>query len=140
MALKHCKIIDLKEVADKRGKLIVIEGKKHVPFEIRRVFYIYDVPSGKVRGGHAHKRLEELLIAVHGSFDAIVDDGHRTKSFHLNRRDRGLYVPPLTWRVLENFSPESVCLVLASDHYRKSDDVEDRGKFDEMVERSANTT
>jgi hypothetical protein len=116
-----CRIVELPKISDPRGNLTFVEGGHHVPFEIKRVYYLYDVPGGAERGGHSHKELHQLLIAMSGSFDVLVDDGYRKKRVHLNRSYYGLYIPPLIWRELENFSSGSVCLVLASEHFRESD-------------------
>jgi hypothetical protein len=121
MSLKLCKIIDLPKISDPRGNLTFIEGNQHIPFEIRRVYYLYDVPGGAERGGHAHKELSQLIIAMSGSFDVILDDGNEKKRFHLNRSYQGLYVCPMIWRELDNFSSGSVCMVLASNIYEESD-------------------
>ena len=106
---------------DPRGNLTFIEAGGHVPFDIRRVYYLYDVPGGASRGGHAHKELSQLMIAMSGSFDVILDDGLTSKRVHLNRSYYGLYICPMVWRELDNFSSGSVCLVLASNHYSESD-------------------
>ncbi len=121
MKLADCKIIELPKIADPRGNLTFIEGNSHIPFEIRRVYYLYDVPGGAERGGHAHKALHQLIIAMSGSFDVILDDGSEKKRFHLNRSYQGLYVCPMMWRELDNFSSGSVCMVLASNIYEESD-------------------
>lgn len=121
MSLKLCKIIDLPKISDPRGNLTFIEGNQHIPFEIRRVYYLYDVPGGAERGGHAHKELSQLIIAMSGSFDVILDDGNERKRFHLNRSYQGLYICPMVWRELDNFSSGSVCMVLASNIYDESD-------------------
>jgi hypothetical protein len=123
-----CRIIELPRIPDPRGNLTFIEGQSHVPFDIQRVFYLYDVPGGEARGGHAHRELEQLIIAAAGSFDVIVDNGSEHERFSLNRSYYGLYVPRMTWTHLENFSSGSVSLVLASlpydeaDYYRHYDD------------------
>jgi hypothetical protein len=124
-----CRIIDLPRVADPRGNLTFIESSAQVPFDIARVYYLYDVPGGESRGGHAHRELEQLIIAAAGSFDVIVDDGTETARFHLNRSYYGLYVPRLTWRELGNFSSGSVCLVLASQPYSEDDYYRDYDDF-----------
>ena len=112
MLIQDCRIIELPKITERRGNLTFIEGGRHVPFEIRRVYYLYDVPGGAERGGHAHKALHQLIIAMSGSFDVILDDGHEKKRFHLNRSYYGLYVCPMIWRELDNFSSGSVCVVL----------------------------
>jgi len=125
--LEHCRLVDLPKISDPRGNLTFIEGNQHIPFEIKRVYYTYDVPGGSDRGAHAHKRLHQLIIAMSGSFDVVLDDGFEKKRFHLNRSYFGLYVCPMMWRELDNFSSGSVCLVLASelfdpdDYYRDYD-------------------
>jgi glyoxylate utilization-related uncharacterized protein len=116
-----CRIVELPRITDPRGNLTFIEGEQHIPFAVRRVFYLYDVPGGESRGGHAHRELEQLVIAVNGSFDVIVDDGADHDRFSLNRSYYGLYVPPMTWTHLENFSSGSVSLVLASREYEEAD-------------------
>jgi hypothetical protein len=123
--------IELETIVDPRGKLTFIEGGRHVPFAIRRAYWIYDVPGGELRGGHAYRELEELIIAVSGSFDVALDDGATTDVVGLNRSYHGLYVPPMTWRQLENFSTNSVCLVLASGPYDEADYIRDRESFAE---------
>lgn len=128
MSLELCRIIDLPKITDPRGNLTFIEGGSHVPFDIQRVYYLYDVPGGSERGGHAHKALSQLIIAMSGSFDVVLDDGHRKMRYHLNRSYYGLYVCPMIWRELDNFSSGSVCMVIASnlydeaDYYRNYDD------------------
>lgn len=116
-----CQLIDLPVVHDPRGNLTFIENGEHIPFAIKRVYYLYDVPGGAERGGHAHKALHQLVIAVSGSFDVHLDDGTNKTSFHLNRANFGLYVPPMMWREIDNFSGGSVCLVLASELYDEQD-------------------
>jgi hypothetical protein len=120
MALADCRLIDLPKVSDARGNLTFIEAKRHVPFDIRRVFYLYDVPGGSTRAGHALKTCEQLIVSVSGAFDVVLDDGRAKQRFHLNRSHYGLYVTSLTWRELDNFSSSSVCLVLASEPFEES--------------------
>jgi hypothetical protein len=114
-------MIDLPKVADPRGNLTFLEGGKHIPFEIKRVFYLYDVPGGAERGGHALKTCEQFLIAMSGSFDVIVYDGKENKRIHMNRSYNGLYLPPMVWREMDNFSSGSVCLALASQPYNEAE-------------------
>lgn len=128
MTLENCKLIDLPKITDPRGNLSVIEGGIHIPFDIKRVYYLYDVPGGSARAGHGHKELQQLIVAMSGSFDVIVDDGFARKKFHLNRSYYGLYIPKMMWREVDNFSSGGVCLVLAStmydplDYYHNYDD------------------
>jgi WxcM-like, C-terminal len=110
-------LVDLPRVDDPRGNLSFLEGKRHLPFDIRRVFYLYDVPGGASRAGHALKTCHQFLIAISGAFDVTADDGTERKKYHLNRSYFGLYLPPLIWREIDNFSSGSVCLVLASEPY-----------------------
>ena len=124
-----CRIVDLPRITDPRGNLTFVEGGGQLPFDIARVYYLYDVPGGESRGGHAHRDLQQLIIAAAGSFDVIVDDGAGTARFHLNRSYYGLMVPRLTWRELGNFSSGSVCLVLASQRYEEDDYFRDYDGF-----------
>lgn len=121
MPITNCKLLELPKISDPRGNLTFIEGGRHVPFEIKRVFYLYDVPGGADRGGHALKVCDQLLIALSGSFDVILNDGEEKRRIHLNRSYQGLYIPPLIWREMDNFSSGSVCLVLASATYSEGD-------------------
>lgn len=132
-----CRLIDLPVITDRRGNLTFIEGNMHIPFEIKRVYYLYDVPGGADRGGHAHKELQQFIIAMSGSFDIVLDDGYRKKRVHLNRSYYGLYIHTMVWRELDNFSSGSVCLVLASTHYDESDYYRDYDAFLEAVKREA---
>lgn len=116
-----CRVIELPKIVDARGNLTFIEGGRHMPFDVRRVYYLYDVPGGAERGAHAHKDLRQLIISVSGSFDVGLDDGATRRTFHLNRPYQALYVCPMIWRDLENFSSGSVCLVLASNAYSEDD-------------------
>lgn len=129
MELASCRLINLPRIHDLRGNLTFIESGRHVPFEIRRVYYLYDVPGGAERGGHAHKKLHQFLVAMSGSFDVILDDGRRKKRFHLNRSYFGLYICPMIWRELDNFSSGSVCMVLASNIYDEADYYRDYSEF-----------
>ena len=128
-ALARCTLLDLPVIEDRRGNLTFIEGGKHVPFGIQRVYYLYDVPGGESRAGHAHRKLEQLLIAASGSFDILVDDGAEQKLFTLNRSYFGLYIPPMIWREILNFSSGAVCLALASLPYDESDYFRDYEEF-----------
>ena len=121
MSLSDCRIINLPKITDPRGNLTFLEGERHVPFEIKRVFYLYDVPGGAERGGHALKRCRQFLIAMSGSFDVILKDGREERRIHLNRSYYGLIIPPMIWREMDNFSSGSVCLVLASHGYDEAD-------------------
>ena len=122
-------MVSLPKISDPRGNLTFIESGNHVPFEIQRVYYLYDVPGGSERGGHAHKGLHQLIIAMSGSFDVVLDDGANKKRVHLSRSYNGLYVCPMIWRELDNFSSGSVCLVLASNKYDKKDYYRDYAEF-----------
>jgi hypothetical protein len=121
MSITDCKIIELPRIADPRGNLTAIEARRDVAFEIKRVYYLYDVPGGASRAGHGHKTLQQLIIAMSGSFDVLLDDGTTREKYHLNRSYYGLYVAPMMWREIDNFSSGSVCMVLASDHYYEAD-------------------
>ncbi|MET0268302.1 MAG: FdtA/QdtA family cupin domain-containing protein [Duganella sp.] len=127
--MDQCRLIDLPPHHDPRGNLSVVEGGIHVPFDIRRVYYLYDVPGGSSRAGHGHIELQQLFIAMSGSFDVIVDDGYQRKKFQLNRSYHGLYVPGMMWREVENFSSGGVCLVLASTLYDPADYYHDYDEF-----------
>lgn len=120
MNITDCRLIDLPRIPDARGNLTFIEGGHHIPFEIQRIFYLYDVPGGAERAGHALKTCQQFLIAMSGSFDVILKDGTRRKRFHMNRSYFGLYVPSLIWRELENFSSGAVCVALASERYSEA--------------------
>ena len=133
MSLNDCIILELPKVEDTRGNLTFIESNRHIPFNIQRVYYLYDVPGGSNRGGHAHKLLQQFIVAMSGSFDIVLDDGDQQKRFHLNRSYYGLYVCPMTWRYLENFSSGSVCMVLASQYYDESDYYRDYDNFSKAV-------
>jgi hypothetical protein len=121
MTLRDCQIIELPKISDPRGNLTFIEGTHHIPFEIKRIFYLYDVPGGAWRAGHALISCHQFIIAVSGSFDVMLDDGIERQRFYLNRSYYGLYVPPLIWREINNFSSGSVCMALASEFYTEED-------------------
>jgi hypothetical protein len=129
MPLNDCRIIELPRINDPRGNLTFIEGDNHIPFDIKRVYYLYDVPGGSDRGAHAHKQLHQFVIAMSGSFDIVLDDGDRQRRFHLNRSYYGLYICPMMWRTLDNFSSGAVCTVLASRPYEESDYIRDHNEF-----------
>jgi dTDP-4-dehydrorhamnose 3,5-epimerase-like enzyme len=132
-SVRDCRILELPKIADPRGNLTFIEESQHIPFDIRRVYYLYDVPGGERRGGHAHQKLEQFVIAASGSFDVVVNDGTELKRFFLNRSYYGLYIPRFIWREMENFSSGSICLVLASEHYNESDYYRDYGAYIQAV-------
>ena len=129
MPLSDCEILELPVVHDRRGNLTFVEGLRHIPFDLKRVYYLYDVPGGSQRGGHAHKNLHQLIVAMSGSFDVVLDDGKDKTRFHLNRSYQGLYVCPMIWREMDNFSSGSVCMVLASDFYDEQDYFRDYSEF-----------
>ena len=134
-SVDDCRMLELPKIHDPRGNLTFIEGHQHVPFGIERVYYLYDVPGGSDRGGHAHKTLHQFIVAMSGSFDVVLDDGHDKKRFHLNRSYHGLYVCPMIWRELDNFSSGSVCMVLASNAYDEDDYYRDYGTYLQALAR-----
>lgn len=127
--------IDLPKISDPRGNLSFLEGGNHIPFEIKRAYWIYDVPGGQIRGGHAYKTLNEFIIALSGSFDVVLDNGQKEEVFSLNRSYYGLYVPRMIWRRLENFSTNSLCLILASETYNPDDYIYDYPKFKQLYNK-----
>jgi len=120
-SINDCSLIQLPKVLDQRGNLTFIESERHVPFAIKRVFYLYDVPGGTERGGHALKTVPQFIIAMSGSFDVIIDDGGEKKTVHLNRSYAGLLICPYIWRELNNFSSGAVCMALTSGYFDESD-------------------
>lgn len=132
-SIDQCKIIDLPKINDPRGNLTFVESEKHIPFEIKRVFYIYDVPTGESRGAHSHHTLKQFIICLAGSFDVKVDDGRKKKVIHLNRPWQGVFIPPMIWDSEANFDPGSVCLVLSSDMYNEKDYIRNYDEFLEVV-------
>jgi len=129
MSIDVCRIIELPKIADPRGNLTFVESGRQIPFDISRVYYLYDVPGGAERGGHGHKALSQLIIAMSGSFDVVLNDGRNSKRVHLNRSYNGLYVCPMIWRELDNFSSGAVCMVLASNFYDEDDYYRDYDAF-----------
>lgn len=124
-----CKIISLPQIGDRSGHITSVNNMKEVPFDIKRIYYLYDVPGGESRGGHAHYKLQQLLVAASGSFDVIIDDGRNKQTISLNRPNYGLYITPGIWRDLVNFSSGSVLLVLASEVYEEEDYIRDYNIF-----------
>lgn len=131
--MNNCKIITLPKILDQRGNLSFVEEYNHIPFKIERTYWIYDVPGGECRGGHAYKENQEFIIALSGSFDVIIDDGEEKKTFSLNRSYYGLYVPEGLWREMNNFSTNSLALVLASTLYDGNDYIYDYEEFKQMM-------
>lgn len=123
--IQDCQILTLSQLGNRHGHLTIIENEQDVPFEIKRVYYLYDIPGGESRGGHGHIQLESLIVAVSGSFDVTVDDGFERKTISLNRPYHGLNIKPGMWRELHNFSSGAVCLVLASELYNEADYIRD---------------
>jgi len=121
MSIADCRKLDFPKIHDPRGNLTFVASNHHIPFEIKRVYYLYDIPGGETRAGHAHKELQQVLVAISGSFDVLLDDGKEQTRIRLDRPYWGLYIYPLTWRVLENFSSGSVCLSIVSEFYTESD-------------------
>lgn len=132
--IKTNRVIELPKITDPRGNLTFIESNQHVPFEIKRVFYIYDIPTGNDRGAHAHKTQHQFLICLSGSFDVLLDNGMAKSIVHLNRPWKGLHVPPMLWAAEVNFDPGSICLVLVSDFFDEADYYRDYEEFLKAVE------
>ena len=135
MGVSDCRLIELPKITDARGNLTFIESSRHLPFDIKRVYYLYDVPGGAERGGHAHKQLQQLIIALSGSFDVVLDDGKQRVVHHLNRSYIGLFVDTMIWRELNNFSSGSICLVLASTLFEEADYYRDYEDFLQAVKK-----
>jgi dTDP-4-dehydrorhamnose 3,5-epimerase-like enzyme len=133
MTIDQCNLVDLPKIVDSRGNLTFVEQQNHVPFEIKRVFYLYDIPTAESRGAHAHRELHQFLICLSGSFDVELFDGNETKTVHLNRPWIGLHIPPMIWASEVNFDPGSICLVLTSDVYSESDYIRDISDFRSIV-------
>ncbi|MCL3853392.1 FdtA/QdtA family cupin domain-containing protein [Parabacteroides sp. GYB001] len=133
MDLSEVKLIELPKITDRRGNLSFAEEVTHIPFEIKRNYWIYDVPGGEIRGGHAYKRNREFIIALSGSFDVLLDDGENKRTFSLNRSYYGLYVPEGIWRQMMNFSTNSLALVVASTFFDKTDYIYDYEEFKKYV-------
>ncbi len=130
--IEKVNLISLPRIFDQRGNLSVVEGNNHIPFQIRRVYWIYDVPGGEVRGGHAYKKLNEVIIALSGSFDVVLHDGKECRVISLNRSYYGVFVPEMIWRSIENFSTNALCLILASDRYNEQDYIRDFNTFTDI--------
>ena len=135
--IENCTILDLPRINDPRGNLTFVESSRHIPFAIQRVYYLYDVPGGSARGGHAHKALHQLIIAMSGSFDIHLDDGYAKKTVHMNRSYYGLYVCPMIWREIDNFSSGAVCMVLASDYYDELDYYREYNEFIQDAQKAS---
>jgi len=137
MSIHDSRLIELAKIQDQRGNLTFIENSRHIPFDIKRVYYLYDVPGGAARAAHGHKALHQFMIAMSGSFDVSLDDGSEKKKYHLNRSYFGIYIPPMIWRDLDNFSSGAVCMVLASDYFEESDYFRSYDDFVRAVEDRA---
>jgi len=129
ISLEDCRIIELPKKADSRGILTYVESNKNLPFEIKNVFYIYDVPKDEERGSHAHKTLHEFLICLTGGFDVVLDNGFEKKTLHLDKAWEGLHIPPMIWGTEKNFSENTICLILTSDFYDPDDYYRDYDEF-----------
>ena len=128
-------IINLPKIEDPRGNLSFIEEENHIPFLIERVYWIYDVPGGQMRGGHAFKKQQELIVALSGSFDVVMDDGREKQTFHLNRSYYGLFIPAGYWRQMQNFSTNSLAMILSSTHYDEIDYIRDYSEYIDLCNR-----
>ncbi|MGE8377011.1 MAG: sugar 3,4-ketoisomerase [Sphingobacterium sp.] len=133
-----CSIVDLPVVHNHNGKISVLENNQNIPFDIKRVYYLYDVPYGSERGGHAHYELEQYVVAACGSFSFILNDGKNTREIFLNSPQKALHIKPGIWREMKDFSSGSICLVLASHHYSEKDYMRNYGDFLKYVEKNGN--
>lgn len=133
MGIDACKLVEFPKIKDHRGNLTFLEGNRHIPFDIKRVYYLYDVPGGESRAGHAHRALASVIIAINGSFDVLIDDGKAQRTHRLSRANEGLYICPGIWRELHNFTSGSVSLVLASEIYDESDYFREYSDFAQAV-------
>jgi dTDP-4-dehydrorhamnose 3,5-epimerase-like enzyme len=129
MSIENCKLIEIPKISDPRGNLTFVEQNNHVPFEIKRIFYVYDIPTAESRGAHAHKENEQFMICLSGSLDVCLDDGFEKKTIHLNRPWQGLYIPPMIWASENNFDPGTLYIVLASELYDADDYHRDYEKY-----------
>ena len=135
--LQNCKKIQFPKISDSRGNLTFIEGLDHIPFDLKRIYYLYDVPGGESRAGHAHKELHQIFISMSGSFDLHLDDGFGKKTFHLNRSYFGVYVCPMIWRDIDNFSTGSTCMVVASEVYKEDDYIRSHETFKALIQNGS---
>jgi len=135
--MSSCKIIELPKICDPRGNLTFIEGLSHIPFAIQRIYYIYDVPGGSTRAAHAHRNLQQFFVSMSGSFDLHLDDGHKKTTYHMNRPYWGVYVCPMIWRDIDNFSTGSTCMVIASEKYEEDDYIRDYNEFQNLVTKDS---
>lgn len=133
------KLIKAPIIHDTRGNLSYIESKEHIPFEIKRIFYIYDIPGGAIRTGHAHRDLHQVIFALSGSFDVVLDDGFENERIQLNRAYNGLYLPNMIWRELDNFSSGAICMVLASQNYDATDYIRSYDEYVNIVNPPSNS-
>jgi len=137
ISLNEPQLIQLPKILDERGNLSVLQSNKEIPFEVKRVYWIYDVPGGEMRGGHAYKNLSEVIIALSGSYDVVLHDGEKEYRYHLNRSYYGLYVPKMMWRYIENFSTNSLALIVADDFYKPEEYIRDFDAFKEMQKKKS---
>ena len=133
--IKDCKVLPLMKIHNRAGNITIIEGNKDVPFNIKRIYYLYDIPGGEERGGHAHKELFQLIVAASGAFDVVLDDGQNKKIVTLNRPDFGLIIVPGIWRELINFSSGAICLVLSSEIYSEADYIREYDDFNKRIQK-----